>query len=247
MTDEELYTLIVNDPKASKYVDDMKLNLLYKYIRYYKQDSGEVTMSQLVTFLQQADIEPFPDRVIPNELFKDDANMKQFDFSNIDEVGEMAFYQSGLMNANLASVKKVGTGAFYNTQITELKLNGVESIGSYAFFGNKKLEELYIPDMCYSIGEGAFSGCTNLKTIAIDFSTTDKPRAINNDIFKGCKSLEELYMHEGSIIQFNEVIKTIQKNNGTIYIIKDGMGTDIKNTFTGVYGMYPEDNISIID
>ena len=86
-----------------------------------------------------------------------------------------------------------------------------------------------------------------VKTIAIDFSTTDKPRAINNDIFKGCKSLEELYMHEGSIIQFNEVIKTIQKNNGTIYIIKDGMGTDIKNTFTGVYGMYPEDNISIID
>ena len=247
MTDEELYTLIVNDPKASKYVDDMKLNLLYKYIRYYKQDSGEVTMSQLVTFLQQADIDPFPDRVVPNELFKDDANMKQFDFSNIDEVGEMAFYQSGLMNANLASVKKVGAGAFYNTQITELKLNGVESIGSYAFFGNKKLEELYIPDMCYSINEGAFSGCTNLNTVAIDFSTTDKQRAINNDIFKGCKRLEEFYMHEGQIIYFNGLVNTIMNNNGTIYIIKDGMGTDIKSRFIDMYGTYPENNISIID
>ena len=156
MTDEELYTLIVNDPKASKYVDDMKLKLLYKYIRYYKQDSGEVSMSQLVTFLQQADIDAFPDRIVPDELFRDDAQMKQFDFSNINEVGEMAFYHSGLINANLASVKKIGSGAFYGTPLKEIKLGGVEAIGSYAFCGNKNLEELYIPDTCYSIDSGAF-------------------------------------------------------------------------------------------
>lgn len=249
MTDQELYTLIINDPVASKYVDNMKLNLLYKYLQ--NTLDGSVSMAQLVSFLQEAEIDPFQDGVVPSALFRGDQNIKNFDFSNIKEVSDMAFYESGIKSANLVNVKSVGSFAFNNTPLQELKLSGVEAIGDYAFSRCKNLTELYIPDSCNKIGDYAFGGCRNLEVAVVDFSTVDKRRALSDSIFASCVKLNEIYLHENTVL--NErgfvyyIIKQLATTKGTLYVINDGLGSNPREIDYASKEALANITISVID
>lgn len=75
---------------------------------------------------------------------------------------------------------------------------GVEVIGAYAFANLTALEEVVLPSTLTKIQNGAFEGCTSLRTVS--FGTYDANnnlvagpnnlQFINNDAFYGCTSLE---------------------------------------------------------
>ena len=66
------------------------------------------------------------------------------------------------------------------TEITIL--DGVESIGDDAFSGCSDLTSIVIPESVTSIGDYAFSGCTGLTSIVIPESVT----SIGNNAFYEC-------------------------------------------------------------
>ena len=65
------------------------------------------------------------------------------------------------------TVKRISNSMFRRTGFWDFELySWITSIGDYAFADNTHLETVYIDGlMLDEIGEGAFEGCTNLKTI----------------------------------------------------------------------------------
>ena len=62
----------------------------------------------------------------------------------------------------------------------------VTSIGDYAFSGCSNLESVYIPDSATTIGDSAFENCSALTSITIPDSVT----TIGDSAFDGCSSLQ---------------------------------------------------------
>ena len=76
--------------------------------------------------------------------------------------------------------------SFAPAGLTEYTIpNNVTSIGEGAFSGCSNLTSITIPDSVTSIGEGAFSGCSNLTSITIPDSVT----SIGEEAFCWCSSL----------------------------------------------------------
>ena len=70
--------------------------------------------------------------------------------------------------------------------------NGVTSIGDYAFSGCSNLTSITIPASVTSIGGEAFGGCSSLTTITIPESVT----RIGNQAFYDCRSLTSITIPE---------------------------------------------------
>ena len=66
--------------------------------------------------------------------------------------------------------------------------DGVESIGDGAFSECSGLRSVTIPESVTSIGVGAFSFCTNLQSVTIPSSVT----SIGNYVFERCSNLKNL-------------------------------------------------------
>ena len=124
----------------------------------------------------------------------------------VDEIGEAAFYNSGLEKVSLPdsvktlgeqafstsfSLKEVSTGngiteipmfAFNSCDIESLTIgDNVQSIGAFAFSWNTNLKEVTIPKNVTSIAYGAFWGCNSLETITLpDALETLGARAFDN-------------------------------------------------------------------
>lgn len=64
-------------------------------------------------------------------------------------------------------------------------------IPSYLCAGMKNLKKITIPDYVFSIGEGAFRGCTSLTTVSIN-STTSELSVIGQLAFLDCTSLSSI-------------------------------------------------------
>ena len=69
---------------------------------------------------------------------------------------------------------------------------GVTSIGNYACFALTHLEEVFLPDSVFHIGENAFGFCPVLQSIYIP----DKLESIGEWCFKGCQSLTDCVLPE---------------------------------------------------
>ena len=98
--------------------------------------------------------------------------------ASVDHIGEYAFYGC----PNLKSVtfeegsklKEIGYAVFaYCPNLTDIVLpDNLEVISDYALYGCSGLTEVTIPGSVTTIGEGAFSDCSNLKTI--NFAGTEE-------------------------------------------------------------------------
>lgn len=91
------------------------------------------------------------------------------------------------------TVVAVDDKAFYHSNITSIVLSEtVRSIGDFAFASNLNLKEVYIPEACESIGQGAFS-YTGLTQIDIP----DSVKKIGKAAFYACGSLETINFGAG--------------------------------------------------
>ena len=77
----------------------------------------------------------------------------------------------------------------------DLTNTGYAGIGSETFAGVTSLQELIVPttnsDQTFEVGAGAFSSCTNLKTI--DFRNISGTLVLDSQAFAGCTSLTKIY------------------------------------------------------
>lgn len=92
----------------------------------------------------------------------------------------------------------------YNKEGKDTTVN-VTGIGPSAFAGNTTLETLYLPrNGSYTVGVGAFKGCTALNTIAYSYEgasdsytrenyITHPSSTINDSVYEGCTSIQNLY------------------------------------------------------
>lgn len=85
--------------------------------------------------------------------------------STFYRVGKYAFHNSGIKKIVFTGEKSVGIGdlAFYNTKLTDAEMSNVSDVGNMAFYGTL-LKETVFGDNLRTIGEMAFYG-TPLKTI----------------------------------------------------------------------------------
>ena len=71
-------------------------------------------------------------------------------------------------------------------EVTDLVIpNTVTAIGNYAFYGCNNLKSVSIPNTITSIGDYAFSGCNSLKSLTIPNSVV----SVGKSTFNGCDSL----------------------------------------------------------
>ena len=135
---------------------------------------------------------------------------------DVEEIGEYAFYNSGLNGEYTtgSKLKKIGNNVFQYSLINKLNITGnVEEIGTYAFantklngtftlpstvttYGNNILNdtnitELIIPDAVRSLPQNTFGTLANLKklTVPIDISMTNRVSTTK---------LEELHLTKGT-------------------------------------------------
>lgn len=147
---------------------------------------------------------------IQGNAFWDCTNLTTIDLSNCTFVGENAFsYCAKLSNINLSKCKLLGNSAFnYCTNLTEVDLSSCSSLAESVFKGCSNLktikgienfttipayafedtgiETLSLP-LCTTIQEGAFWGCTQLKSIDIPVC-----QSIGMNAFASCSRLESV-------------------------------------------------------
>ena len=138
---------------------------------------------------------------------------------NVTSVGEYAFYNAVyLRTVSLKGVVEIGDEAFFNSRILRnvYLSDKLKKIGMETFCWCYMLEYLVMPDSVTDIGEYAFydSGikyilggknaqykqqtflnCKNLTLVQLSDATQYLPK----QLFKGCTSLEKLYLPENCL------------------------------------------------
>ncbi len=143
---------------------------------------------------------------------------------NLKVIKKNAFSRcTALGNVTIPSgVTEIEAGAFDSCKpITELTLpDGLRIIGDSAFKGIS-IKKLVIPDSVTKFGSGSFGSCTSLVNVTLGsgiVALTDDPftgstklvtlhidkslRSVNNDAFKGCKDIIEIY-YSGTCAEWN--------------------------------------------
>ena len=126
---------------------------------------------------------------IPANCFYECVNLKVFDFSTIKEIGQYAFYKSGLQEVrlpkNIESIYERAFGECSELQfvewnckcdaipancfsecsnLTSFNFAGIKKIGSYAFWASG-LQEVRLPKKIECISERAFYACSELQFV----------------------------------------------------------------------------------
>ena len=108
---------------------------------------------------------------------------------SVTSIGSYAFaYCSSLTGVYITDIAKwcgISFGSHYSNPL---------SCANNLYLNGKLVENLVIPDSVTSIGGGAFSGCTSLKSITIPDSVT----SIGGGAFSGCTSLKSISVSENS-------------------------------------------------
>ena len=148
---------------------------------------------------------------IPANCFYECVNLKVFDFSTIKEVGQYAFYKSGLQEVRLPknieiiyerafgeccelqSVKwnckcdAIPDYCFCNcTKLKQCEFLGIQKIGRYAF-ERSCLQEVDLPETIKEVSVGAFRKCGELQSA----TWPHKCDVIPADCFAGCLKLTQ--------------------------------------------------------
>lgn len=107
----------------------------------------------------------------------EDAPLVSIDLSHVTAIGARAFYGTELVSVSSESVATIGDYAFANSALTLVNFpnaadrNGTPAVGAYAFADNAALTSVSLP-AAQTIGEGAFSGCTQLGSLTVTAATS---------------------------------------------------------------------------
>lgn len=120
-----------------------------------------------------------------------------FEEGALTEIGSYAFYHSGLSEVTLPkSLILLGDHVFSDsTLLTSVIIppdGRLEVIGDYAFEKDTGLTSLILPPSLKSIGEGAFSLCTELTAVTFAAAENNRLRTIGAKAFMQAESLAEL-------------------------------------------------------
>lgn len=124
--------------------------------------------------------------IIPSNFLKDCQKLTTVSFSNAQQIGDYAFYDTGLTTYTMPNVKTIGDYAFYSTNISTFSFNKSTSIGKYAFSECNNLPSITITTNT-SIGEGAFSNCNKVTKI-----TLNNIRSLPVNAISGCPNVTYL-------------------------------------------------------
>lgn len=170
-----------------------------------------------------------PVKEIANSGFKDFTLLTEISIpEGIEKIGNEAFYKcTNLTNIVLpGSVTTIGAGAFALCPITEIEIpknvtvicnkafayctdlvtiefatgSKLESIGDSAFTGCTNLVDFTIPESVTEIGEQAFYKCSALKKMSIPAGVT----IIESETFSKCTNLEEILFAENALLEIIE-------------------------------------------
>ena len=118
---------------------------------------------------------------IGDYAFLDDKSITDFDFSNIEELGEGSFY---------------GCSGLSNLSISE----DLKEIPESCFFGCKGLRVLKIPETIETVCENAFRYCSGIKELTLpvdlDYVKTDSSE-MGYSSFSGCENIEKIIYTKG--------------------------------------------------
>lgn len=131
---------------------------------------------------------------IEDEAFADTYKMTNITFSQgsrLTYIGVDAFGASGIKSITLPStLATIEADAFQDTDITSITIPAsVTSLGEFAFWGcnNLKTVKFAANSKCTSIGMGAFMDCENLTSLSIPAKVATIPEGFIN----GCSSLKK--------------------------------------------------------
>lgn len=113
------------------------------------------------------------------------ANIREFAFYKCTKLKKVEFGEDGLLNVGNVSAEDSSFEGCKNLEQIELGCFG--GIGRNAFRGCKSLKNIRLRTR--NIFEGAFSNCTGLKKVTIEWGWRDQN---NKNIFRGCKNLKNI-------------------------------------------------------
>ena len=114
--------------------------------------------------------------------------------ASVKTIGANAFtHCQALQTIDLKYVETVGQSAFWDTGVKNADLSAAVAVEAYAFYGDPALATVLIGNGLRTIGQSAFSGCTTLSQVTFG----DGLKAIEESAFSGCTSLGEAVFANG--------------------------------------------------
>ena len=187
---------------------------------------------------------------IDSYAFKDTENLKEFSFEFVKNIGDYAFYRSGISTVNLKDCV-LGSHVFRESKVTTASLENVEKLPYKTFgdcenltsvvlkgkvdqigpsaFKNTAIEKIDLPNSVTFIGSEAFS--SNRKLCQVNLSSSLE--SISTDAFYSCEALNE--------VQFPTSLKRIRDGA----FLKTGLKTVQLPKSVELYGKCFEDNCII--
>lgn len=202
----------LEEVKLSKQLSQIKWNTFYGCTNLKNIDLSNCTSIGGYAFAECRSLTSVGNTALLSSIegyaFSNCANLTNIDLSNCTFIGEWAFRGCPkLSNINLSKCKLLENYAFIEcTELTEVDLSSCSSLayGVFAYcsklktvkgienittipanaFANTGIETLSLP-LCTTIQEGAFRGCTQLKSIDIPVC-----QSIGMNAFASCSRLE---------------------------------------------------------
>lgn len=125
-------------------------------------------------------------KFIPSNFLKECKKLTTVSFSGAQQIGDYAFYDTGLTTYTMPNVKTIGDYAFYSTNISGFSFSKPTSIGKYTFSECNNLSVITITTNA-TIGEGAFANCSKVTEI-----TLNNIRSIPVNAISGCPNVTYL-------------------------------------------------------
>lgn len=142
---------------------------------------------------------------ISHYTFRSCGYLVSVDLGNVKEIGNLAFYCTGITSVDLSGVEKIGQQAFEGTAIVSVTIPGtvrLREYDTYMFCECKSLTNVVIEEGVTMIVYGMFQNCDKLTTVNIPVSVT----SIGNIAFEN-SAITDIY-YAGTKAQWNALVGT---------------------------------------
>jgi len=171
---------------------------------------------------------------ISDSVTKIDANassycfsLNNFDFKNINYIGNRAFSGTNLKNVIIPDgITTIGVYTFSDSKIESIDLNDIEIVSEAMFIDCDNLINVELGDNTTAIGENAFETCDALQSIDLK-----NVNSIGSLAFIDCSNLKTIKIKASALSEVGDsVFKNIAAGS-KIYVLNQ----DVKNALEGKY------------